>query len=211
MSGHAGLFITFEGIDGSGKSTQAQLLEQWLREQQRTTLRTFEPGDTVLGQEIRTLLLHAGHVAPRAEALLYAADRAQHIDMVVRPALDRGEVVIQDRYLDSSIAYQGAGRELDPGDIRGLSVWATDGLLPQLTFLLDLPVDEAHHRLQRSQVSGLDRLEREKSEFHQRVRDFYLSLARDEPERIVVIDATEDPAQIQRRIRDRVASLFGVG
>ena len=134
-----GLFITLEGGDGSGKSTQMGALTEWLQSRGRTVVQAREPGGTDLGLELREIVLHRrGHIAPRAEALLYAADRAHHIATLVRPALERGEVVIQDRYLDSSVAYQGAGRVLDPDEVRDLSLWATEGLLPHLTVLLDL-------------------------------------------------------------------------
>src|ERR1700759_3539386 len=129
-----GLFITFEGGDGSGKSTQAELLSEWLTGADRTVVRSREPGGTDLGLELREIVLHRrGHIAPRAEALIYAADRAHHIATLVRPALARGEVVIQDRYLDASVAYQGAGREIDDDEIRDVSLWAVEGLLPDLT------------------------------------------------------------------------------
>ena len=135
----AGLFISIEGIDGVGKSTQSDLLEEFLTSQGQTVVRTFEPGGTELGQEIRHLLLHRkGDVAPRAEALLYAADRAHHVATKIRPALDRGEVVLTDRYLDSSVAYQGVGRALKAEDVRAISMFAVEGLLPNLTILLDL-------------------------------------------------------------------------
>ncbi|MDQ2698950.1 MAG: dTMP kinase, partial [Actinomycetota bacterium] len=139
-----GLFITLEGGDGSGKTTQAELLREWLAGQGRTVLHTREPGGTEVGVEVREIVLHhRGDISPRAEALLYAADRAHHIATLVRPALDRGDVVIQDRYIDSSVAYQGVGRVLDPEEVRGLSVWATEGLRPDLTILLDLDADAA--------------------------------------------------------------------
>ena len=134
-----GLFLTFEGGDGSGKSTQSALLTDWLIEQGHTVVHSREPGGSDFGLEVRELVLHRrGHIAARAEALLYAADRAHNIATVVRPALERGDVVIQDRYLDSSVAYQGAGRVLDPAEVRDLSLWATENLLPDLTVLLDL-------------------------------------------------------------------------
>ena len=142
-----GLFISFEGIDGVGKSTQLDLLVQYLAEQGQTVCRTLEPGGTELGREIRELLLHRkGEVAPRAEALLFAADRAHHVATVIRPALERGEVVVTDRYLDSSVAYQGSGRDLGFDQVRDLSLFAVDGLLPQLTVLLDLDANKAAAR-----------------------------------------------------------------
>jgi len=203
-----GLFITLEGGDGVGKSTQAALLEEWLRERGRTVVRTREPGGTAAGVEIREIVLHhRGDIAPRAEALLYAADRAHHIATVVRPALERGEVVVQDRYIDSSVAYQGAGRVLDAGQVRDLSLWAAEGLLPDLTILLDLDETAARARLDTSRTR-YDRLEAERSEFHARVRAAYLGLAEAEPERFLVVDAAlpleEIAADIRRRLEDRV-------
>lgn len=203
-----GLFISFEGIDGVGKSTQADALEGFVRSTGLDVVRSFEPGGTELGQEIRHLLLHRkGDVAPRAEALLYAADRAHHIATKIRPALEAGKVVIQDRYLDSSVAYQGAGRELDPEEIRNLSLWATGGLLPDLTILLDL--DPAAARDRRDQTGNEpDRLEREKLKFFSAVRQEYLRLAANEPERFLVLDATTTKEALAEQIQARVAKLI---
>lgn len=201
----AGLFITFEGGDGSGKSTQAGLLAQWLTEQGRTVVRTREPGGSDIGVEIRSLVLHhRGHIDPRAEALLYAADRAQHIATVVRPALERGDVVIQDRYFDSSVAYQGAGRVLDAKEIRDLSLWATESLLPDVTVLLDLDENVARTRLDAAD-KPFDRLENEKAEFHSRVRAGFLALANAEPKRFLVLDATQPIDELAQAIRSRVS------
>jgi dTMP kinase len=201
-----GLFITLEGGDGVGKSTQAALLEEWLIEHGRSVVRTREPGGTAAGVEIREIVLHhRGDIAPRAEALLYAADRAHHIATVVRPALARGEVVVQDRYIDSSVAYQGAGRVLDAQQIRELSLWAAEGLLPDLTILLDLDEDSARARLDSSRTR-YDRLEAERSDFHARVRAGYLRLAEEEPERFLVVDASRPVDAIAAEIRDRLAS-----
>lgn len=203
-----GLFITLEGGDGSGKTTQASLLERWLVERGRTVVRTREPGGTEFGTEVREIVLHSrGHIAPRAEALLYAADRAQHIATKVRPALERGEVVVQDRYLDSSVAYQGAGRVLDGDEIRDLSLWAAEGLLPDLTILLDLDEQAARERLDGAN-KRFDRLEAEKGEFHARVRAAFLTLAENEPERFIVVDASAEPETIAALIRDRVTDLL---
>jgi dTMP kinase len=199
-----GLFITLEGGDGSGKSTQAALLDEWLTEQGRKVVRTREPGGTPAGVEIREIVLHhRGDISPRAEALLYAADRADHVATLVRPALARGEVVLQDRYLDSSVAYQGAGRVLDSDEIRGLSLWAAEGLLPDLTILLDLDETTARARLDTSRTR-YDRLEAEKSDFHARVRAAYLDLAAAEPNRFLVIDAARPADQIAAEIRHRL-------
>lgn len=203
-----GVFITLEGGDGSGKTTQAELLHAWLAREGRTVLRTREPGGTDVGVEIREIVLHhRGDIAPRAEALLYAADRAHHVATVVRPALERGDIVIQDRYIDSSVAYQGAGRVLDPDAVRRLSEWATEGLWPDLTILLDLDADAARERLDEARTR-YDRLEAEASEFHDRVRAAYLALAQAEPRRFLVVDAARPVDEIADTIRARVASLL---
>ncbi|GAA2074483.1 dTMP kinase [Microbacterium hatanonis] len=204
----SGLFVTLEGGDGVGKTTQARLLEEWLAGQGRTVVRTREPGGTEVGVLIRDIVLHhRGDVAPRAEALLYAADRAHHIETVVRPAIARGEVVIQDRYLDSSVAYQGAGRVLDADEVRDLSLWAADGLLPQVTVLLDLDPTAARARLD-ADDKPFDRLEAEKHDFHARVRSAFLALAASEPERFLVLDASRPVDEIAAAIRERVSSVL---
>ncbi|MDQ1084738.1 MULTISPECIES: dTMP kinase [Microbacterium] len=204
-AGGPGLFITFEGGDGAGKTTQATLLEQWVTARGRAVVRTREPGGTEVGVRIRDIVLHhRGHIDPRAEALLYAADRAHHIATYVRPAVARGDVVIQDRYLDSSVAYQGAGRVLDADDVRALSLWATDGLLPDLTVLLDLDPAAARRRLDADE-KPFDRLEAEKEEFHARVRAGFLALADAEPERFLVLDAEAAPDDLAARVREAVA------
>ncbi|GAA1777882.1 dTMP kinase [Agromyces lapidis] len=208
MSG-SGLFITLEGGDGSGKTTQAELLGEWLAGQGRTVVRTREPGGTEVGVEVREIVLHhRGDIAPRAEALLYAADRAHHVATVVRPALERGDVVLQDRYIDSSVAYQGAGRVLDPEAVRGLSEWATEGLVPDLTVLLDLDAAAARGRLDEARTR-FDRLEAEASDFHDRVRTAYLGLAEAEPGRFLVVDAAQPVETIALAIRERVGALLG--
>ena len=206
---HPGLFLTFEGGDGSGKSTQSALLQTWLTEQGRTVVSTREPGGTEFGDEIREIVLHRrGHIVPRAEALLYAADRAHHVATVVRPALERGDIVLQDRYLDSSVAYQGVGRELEADEIRNLSLWAAEGLLPNITVLLDLDVAIGRGRLDESRTR-YDRLEAEAAEFHARVREAYLALAAAEPERFLVLDATLPVDELAARIRARVSAALG--
>jgi dTMP kinase len=203
-----GVWITLEGGDGSGKTTQSNLLASWLTDAGHTVVRTREPGGSEVGQLIRDIVLHhRGDIAPRAEALLYAADRAHHVAAVVRPALARGEVVLQDRYLDSSVAYQGAGRVLDATEIRELSLWAAEGALPDLTVLLDLDPAAARVRLD-SADKPFDRLEAEKAEFHGRVRDAYLALSAAEPERFLVVDAAASADEIATRIRDRVDELL---
>ncbi|WP_194763752.1 dTMP kinase [Microbacterium sp. UFMG61] len=209
MTARSGVWITLEGGDGSGKTTQADLLDTWLSNEGRTVVRTREPGGSEVGNLIRDIVLHhRGDIAPRAEALLYAADRAHHVATVVRPALTRGEVVLQDRYLDSSVAYQGAGRVLDGEEIRDLSLWAAEGALPDLTVLLDLAPEAARVRLD-SADKPFDRLEAEKTEFHARVRDAYLTLAAAEPERFLVLDADASPEVIAAQIRERVQTLLG--
>jgi dTMP kinase len=204
----AGLFVTFEGGDGSGKTTQAGLLESWLTGQGRGVVRTREPGGTDLGLELREIVLHRrGHIAPRAEALLYAADRAQHVETLVRPALERGDVVVQDRYIDSSVAYQGAGRVLGGDEVRDLSRWAVEGLAPDLTVLLDLDEAAARSRLDASRTT-YDRLEAEAQDFHARVRAAFLAIAEAEPDRVLVLDATLPVDEIAASVRGRVETLL---
>ena len=203
-----GIFITFEGGDGTGKSTQVRLLAEWLTEQGRTVVTTREPGGTEVGTALREIVLHhRGEIDPRAEALLYAADRAQHVGTLVRQALERGDVVVQDRYIDSSVAYQGAGRVLDATEIKRISLWATGDLLPDLTVLLDLPGDVARARLA-GEHKVFDRLENERDDFHERVRTGFLALAANEPQRFLVVDATQEIEQIALVIRDRVGALL---
>lgn len=204
----AGLFITFEGGDGAGKTTQSDILIAWLEGQGRTVVTSREPGGTDLGLELREIVLHRrGEIAPRAEALIYAADRAHNIATKVRPALERGDIVVQDRYLDSSVAYQGAGRVLGGDEVREVSLWATEGLLPDLTILLDLPESLGADRLADSRTQ-YDRLEAEKADFHGRVRAGYLELAAAEPERFLVIDARQPVETIAAAVRERVAGLL---
>jgi dTMP kinase len=202
-----GLFVTLEGGDGSGKSTQIAFLRQWFEDRGREVVQTFEPGGTEFGKEIREIVLHSrGHITPRSEALLYAADRAHNIATIVRPALERGAVVIQDRYLDSSVAYQGAGRILDSAEIRDLSLWATEGLKPNLTVLMDIDPAVSRDRLN-AENKRFDRLEAEALDFHARVREAYLETAQAEPERFLVIDATLPKEEIRDRIVERLGSL----
>lgn len=202
----SGLFVSLEGGDGAGKSTQARLLRDWLTSVGRTVLLTFEPGDTELGQMLRAAVLHGDHVDARTEALLYAADRAHHVASLVRPALDRGEVVVTDRYLDSSVAYQGIGRGLGAETIEQLSLWATEGLLPALTVLLDIdPV------LGRSRLTGEpDRLERAGDELHRRTRQAFLDRAAADQQRWLVLDATRPAEELAAAIRARVEPLLAV-
>jgi len=203
---HAGVFLALEGGEGAGKSTQGRLLAQWLQLQGCEVVTTREPGATPVGQRIRELLLDpaTAGLGARAEALLYAADRAQHVATVVMPALQRGAVVLTDRYVDSSLAYQGAGRELDRDDVARLSRWATGGLRPDLTVLLD--IDPA---MGLARVPGApDRLELESLEFHQRVRQGFLDLAADAPDRYLVVSATDAPEAVHAAIRARVELLL---
>lgn len=206
-----GMFITFEGGDGSGKSTQAELLGAWCEERGYEVVRTREPGGTRLGAELRRLLLHGGEdigdVDPRAEALLYAADRAQHVAKVVRPALERGAVVVQDRYIDSSIAYQGAGRPLEVSEIRQLSEWAAGGLWPSVTILLDIdPTVAAARRSARG--GAADRLEAEASEFHRRVRAAFLAGAAADPDRFLVLDGSKAIDTLHTEVLGRIAPML---
>ncbi len=202
------MFISFEGIDGVGKSTQIRLAEEYLRGLGRDVLTTFEPGGTELGQEIRNLLLHRkGDVAPRSEALLYAADRAHHVATKIRPALADGKIVITDRYLDSSVAYQGAGRKLSAEEVRNISVWAVDGLLPDLTILLDLDAAKAAERRETTGQEA-DRLEREKLDFFEAVRSEFLKLAAAEPNRFLVVDAEQTPEEIFEKILAKLNELL---
>lgn len=203
-----GLFITFEGVDGAGKTTQRDHLVARLREHGNEVVSTREPGGTRLGGVIRELLLHySGAMDVRAESLLYAADRAQHVFEVVEPALAAGRLVVQDRYIDSSVAYQGSGRVLDPADVRGLSEWAARELCPDLTVLLDLDRVVAKQRLE-TDGGSLDRLESEKDEFHERVRQSFLAMARAFPDRFFVVDASLPSDVIAGKIHDRVKVLL---
>ena len=203
------MFITFEGIDGVGKSTQIDLVQTWLESKGLDYIRSFEPGGTELGQEIRHLLLHRkGDVSARSEALLYAADRAHHVATKIKPALEAGKVVLGDRYFDSSVAYQGAARELDLNEVREISLWAIDRLLPDVTILLDLDAEKAMQR--RSQTgTGPDRLEQEKVDFFERAREAYLTLAQNEPDRFVVLDASERVQQISEKLIAELEKRFG--
>lgn len=197
-----GTFITFEGIDGSGKSTQLRLLNNFLRANSRFPLVTREPGGTPVGLRLRAALLDASEeVDPLTELLVFAADRAQHVRRVILPALEAGEVVISDRYADATVAYQGAGRGFPPELIKEIVQLATEGLKPDLTVLFDVAIDESTTRTTRrstgksSSKAGRDRLDIEHSDFHERVRDAYLQIARAEPDRVKVID-TSGPVEV---------------
>jgi len=202
-----GVFISFEGGDGTGKSTQVGLLAEALRTATgREVVTTREPGGTPLGAALRELLLHGEDMSPRAEALVYAADRAHHVATLVRPALARGAVVVTDRYLDSSVAYQAGGRELAAAEVEGLSRWATDGLLPDLTILLDLDPVAAAARL----TGSPDRLERAGDAFHRRVREAFLARAEAEPQRWCVVDAAQAPEGVAREAAAAVEQRLGL-
>jgi dTMP kinase len=199
-----GVFIAFEGGEGSGKSTQSKLLKEWLEEEGEEVLLSREPGGTELGVDLRRILLDhsTGDISPRAEALLYAADRAHHVFSKIRPALERGEVVITDRYFDSSIAYQGAGRILVPGEVARISRWATESLFPTLTIVIDLPAEIGIGRLK-----SKDRLEAEPLVFHERIRQEFLQLALLDPERYLVIDGHKEITEIHAEIVQRVGEI----
>jgi dTMP kinase len=199
-----GIFIAFEGGEGTGKTTQSRLLKQWLEQEGETVLLSREPGGTDLGQGLRKILLghETGVISPRAEALLYAADRAHHVFSLITPALDRGDVVITDRYFDSSIAYQGAGRVLEPAEVARISRWATESLFPTLTIVIDQPAEVGIGRLK-----SRDRLEAEPLEFHERVRQEFLQLADQDPERYLVVDGTQSIDEIHEAIIKRVAEI----
>ena len=204
FAGH-GLFVCFEGGEGAGKSTQSLLLREWLVERGHTVLLTFEPGDTEVGKELRRIVLDpaTGELSSRTEALLYAADKAEHVDHVVLPALARGEVVITDRYVDSTLAYQGAGRTLAVAEVESVARWATGDLRPHLTVVLDLAPEAGFDRF-----TGRDRIEGQSLEFHQRVRQGFLDLAAADPGHYVVLDARAPVDAISTAIRERLAPLL---
>jgi dTMP kinase len=201
-----GVFIAFEGVEGSGKGTQIELARRYLAERGRAVLVTREPGGTGLGNRVRDFILDpaAGNVDARAEALLFAACRAQHVVTVIRPALEEGKVVLSDRFVDSSLAYQGAARGLGEQDVLNLNAWATQGLFPDLVVLLHIEPEEG---LSRAQAKGPDRIESEELTFHAKVSDAYLRLADEHPDRFVVVDAAGSPQDVHQRVRaalDRV-------
>ncbi|WP_406438878.1 dTMP kinase [Streptomyces sp. NBC_00631] len=201
-----GFFIALEGGDGAGKSTQAEALAEWIRAKGHEVVLTREPGATPVGKRLRSILLDVSSagLSHRAEALLYAADRAEHVDTVVRPALERGAVVISDRYIDSSVAYQGAGRDLSPTEVARINRWATAGLVPHLTVLLDVEPETARERF----TEAPDRLESEPAEFHARVRAGFLTLAASDPGRYLVVDAGQEPESVTTVIRARLDTVL---
>jgi dTMP kinase len=199
-----GIFIAFEGGEGTGKSTQSKMLKKWLEQEGESVVLSREPGGTDLGQGLRKILLghETGVISPRAEALLYAADRAHHVFSLIRPALDRGDVVVTDRYFDSSIAYQGAGRVLEPNEVARISRWATESLFPTLTIIIDLPAEIGLGRLK-----SRDRLEAEPLAFHERVRNEFLQIASMDPERYLIVDGKQSIAEIHEQIISRVGEI----
>jgi len=203
-----GLFLAFEGGEGCGKSTQVPLLAGWLRKRGHHVRTTFEPGDGVLGQAIRAIVLDPTNteLSDRAEALLYAADRAQHVATTIGPALSAGQIVISDRYVDSSLAYQSAGRGQPLVEIAHISAWATQGLLPDLTVLFDVPVEIALARVRGR--AAVDRLEAESQAFHERVRQSFLSLASADPARYLVLDATASRQVLSAQVAAEVDGLL---
>jgi dTMP kinase len=200
-----GVFVCFEGGEGSGKSTQSRLLREWLEAEGYAVVLTFEPGDTEVGRQLRRIVLspETGELSDRTEALLYAADKAEHVDTVVQPALDRGEVVVTDRYVDSTLAYQGAGRSLDVAEVEQVARWATHDLRPHLTVVLDL---EPEHGLGRFEER--DRIEGESVEFHERVRAAFLEMAAADPEHYLVLDARLPVEEIAAEIRAELTPLL---
>lgn len=201
-----GFFLAIEGGDGAGKSTQVEAVAEWIRAKGHEVVVTREPGATPVGKRLRTILLDVSSagLSNRAEALLYAADRAEHVDSVVRPALERGAIVISDRYIDSSVAYQGAGRDLSPIEIARISRWATAGLVPNLTVLLDVSPEAARERF----TEAPDRLESEPAEFHQRVRTGFLTLAAADPGRYLVVDGAQEPGAVSTVVRHRLDQML---
>ncbi len=201
-----GVFIAFEGGEGGGKSTQSTLLADWLTGRGHQVLLTREPGGTAVGQQLRSIVLghETGDLSPRTEALLYAADKAEHVDSLLLPALADGKVVITDRYVDSALAYQGAGRTLEVAEVEEVNRWATADLRPHLTIVLDLDP-----QIGLSRFDGADRIEAEPLEFHQRVRQGFLDLAAREPQHYLVLSATDTPEAIHAAIREAVEPWLG--
>src|SRR5579863_324887 len=202
-----GRFITFEGIDGSGKTTQFRMLAQWLRDKGNDVVETVEPGGTAIGQQIRKILLDpaSAGIQPRTELLLYFASRAQNVDQVIRPALDSGRIVLCDRFTDSTLVYQGCGRGLDTDVVRDLDRIACRGLKPDITFLIDIDLETSLMRARRrnERVGPAEsRIDEESAAFHERVRQGYLALAKAEPDRIVTIDGCAGIGEVAQRIRE---------
>jgi dTMP kinase len=200
-----GVFVCFEGGEGSGKSTQSGMLRTWLEGEGYHVRLTFEPGDTEVGRKLREIVLspETGELSHRTEVLLYAADKAEHVDTVVQPALDRGEVVLTDRYVDSMLAYQGAGRALDVAELEDVARWATHGLRPHLTVVLDVDPVEGLGRFE-----GRDRIEAESLDFHERAREAFLEMAENDPDHYLVLDARAPIAEVAAAVRKQVRPLL---
>ena len=207
MTGEArgGCFVALEGGEGAGKSTQAQRLRAWLEGEGRDVVLTHEPGDTEVGRQLRGIVLDpaTGDISARTETLLYAADKAEHVERVVLPALQRGAVVVTDRYVDSTIAYQGGGRDLSPEEVETIARWATRDVRPDLTVLLDLAPGDGLTRF-----TGRDRIEAESTDFHDRVRATFLRLAAADPDHYLVVDARLSPDDIEEQVRARLTPLL---
>jgi dTMP kinase len=213
----AGWFITFEGVEGSGKTTQIQLAGEFLREKGFPVFMSQEPGGTPLGERIREILLNRGgfDISGEAEVFLFAAARAQHTDAVIRPALEKGQVILCDRFSDATIAYQAYGRGLPLETVREICRFASRGISPHLTLLFDLPVEKGLERAfrriaGREEASREDRFEREQLDFHRRIREGYLTIAREEPGRVKIVDASRDIESTRREVRAILSSFLGV-
>ncbi|WP_229052190.1 dTMP kinase [Aeromicrobium sp. Leaf350] len=204
-----GFFLVLEGGEGGGKSTQTALVVEWLQANGHTVLRTRQPGGTPVGARLREILLDpaTGALDPRTESLVYAADKAEHVATVIQPALARGEVVVCDRYVDSTLAYQGAGRAIDADELARVAGWATNELRPHLTVVLDVDPEVGLVRAGRA-GDGHDRIESEPLEFHRRVRQHFLDLAAARPDEYLVVDADRDPSVVHTEIRTRLSELL---
>lgn len=201
----SGLFITFEGIDGCGKSTQLNLLSEYLKSKGRKVLITREPGAVGLGEKFREILLnYDGEVSSNCEAFLFLADRAQHIDTIVKPAIEEGKIVLCDRHIDSTVAYQGYGRGVDLSQINLLNNIATSGLKPDLTFVFDIDIETSQERVGKNK----DRMESAGLEFHQKVRDGYLEIAKNEPDRVVVINSKDSIENIFEKVKNIISRFY---
>ena len=208
----AGKLISFEGSEGSGKSTQIARLTERLRQAGREIVSTREPGGTDLGERIREILLHKDEgqgMCPEAELLLFTAARAQLVRTVIAPALQRGAIVVSDRYLDSSTVYQGAARNLAPGPVAAVNAFAVGGIMPHLTVVIDVPTEVSLARVRQRSAGRPDRIEREDAAFFQKVRDAYLQLGRDAPQRVIVVDGTQSPDTIAEQIWAEVQKRLG--
>jgi dTMP kinase len=215
MQTERGQFITLEGIDGCGKTTQFRLLAPWLRDQGKNVVETVEPGGTGIGKQIRRILLdpESAEIQPRAELLLYFASRAQNVDQVIRPSLEAGNIVLCDRFTDSTLVYQGCGRGLDTAVVLDLDRIACQGLKPDVTFLIDINLETSLMRARRRNErvgQSESRIDEESAAFHERVRRGYLALANQEPERIVLIDGRAPITEVGRRIREAFGQWEGV-